>query len=217
MLVLYMQFKGTVSRDLHICFFLCQSMIWSSYTLWSVFFAYKISFVSRIFQFTRLGVVSLPCEWSWEWAIRLSAAPFVAPYWEPTTALMQMLFWRTIFEDVHCPSPGHFTAPYLWLPELSIISCVKPMANFLPLSPGLGQGKLTMLRCEIRKIRDENEIQKANERRRKLRSIEWYTQKNICANLVRLSLWTSWTKRQNILFQLPSILEYIKYIISRGF
>jgi hypothetical protein len=33
------------------------------------------------------------------WAIRLFAAPVVAPYWEPTTALMQMLFRREHFED----------------------------------------------------------------------------------------------------------------------
>jgi hypothetical protein len=60
--------------------------------------------------------VSLPCEWSW--AIRLSVAPVVVPYWEPTTVRMQMLFWRKIFEDGHCPNPGLFAAPYLELPEL---------------------------------------------------------------------------------------------------
>jgi hypothetical protein len=84
-------------------------------------------------------------------------APVVAPYWEPTTVLMQMLFWRKIFEDGHCPSPGLFAAPYLELPELSF-SCVKSIENILLLSPGLGQGKLTALRCENRKIRHENEI-----------------------------------------------------------
>jgi hypothetical protein len=51
-----------------------------------------------------------------------------------------------------------FAAPYLEFPELSLISYVKPMEKILPLSPGLGQGKLTTLRCENRKIRHENEI-----------------------------------------------------------
>jgi hypothetical protein len=58
----------------------------------------------------------------------------------------------------HCPSLGLFAAPYLELPELSLIFYVKPMENILPLSPGLGQGKLTTLRCENKKIRYENEI-----------------------------------------------------------
>jgi hypothetical protein len=40
-------------------------------------FAFKISISCRMFRFPRLGVVSLPCEWSW--AIRLSAAT-VVPY-----------------------------------------------------------------------------------------------------------------------------------------
>jgi hypothetical protein len=102
------------------------------------------------------------------WAIRLSAASVVAPFWEPITALMQMLFWRKNFEDGHGPSPGLFTAPYVELPELSLISYVKPMENILPLSPGLGKGELTTLRCEHRKIRHENEIQKANERLHKV-------------------------------------------------
>jgi hypothetical protein len=95
--------------------------------------------------------VSLPCEWSW--AIRPSAAPVVALYWESTTALMQMLFWRKNFEDGHCPSPGPFAAPYFEFTELSLISCVKPIE-----SPGLGQGKLTTLRCDNRTIRHENKI-----------------------------------------------------------
>jgi hypothetical protein len=59
---------------------------------------------------------------------------------------MQMLFWRTNFEDGHCPSSGLFAAPYLEFPELSFISYVKPIEKVLPLSPGLGQGKLTTLK-----------------------------------------------------------------------
>jgi hypothetical protein len=33
-----------------------------------------------------------------------------------------MLFRRKNFDDGHCPSPGLFAAPYLELPELSLIS-----------------------------------------------------------------------------------------------
>jgi hypothetical protein len=50
---------------------------------------------------------------------------------------MQMLFWRKIFEDEHCPSPGLFAifaAPYLGFPELSLISYVKSIEKILPLS-----------------------------------------------------------------------------------
>jgi hypothetical protein len=67
--------------------------------------------------------MSLPCKWSW--AFSLSAAPVVAPYWESTTALMQMLIWRENFEDGHCPSPGLFAAPHLEFPELSLFSYVQ--------------------------------------------------------------------------------------------
>jgi hypothetical protein len=34
----------------------------------------------------------------------------LAPYWEPTKAIMQMLFWRKNVEDGTCPSPGLFAA-----------------------------------------------------------------------------------------------------------
>jgi hypothetical protein len=36
-----------------------------------------------------------------------------------------MLFWRNNFEDGNCP--GLFAAPYLELPELSLISYVNPI------------------------------------------------------------------------------------------
>jgi hypothetical protein len=51
-----------VSRDLHI--YHSKDLI-SSYTLWACSFAYTITFSCRIFRFSRLGVVSLPYEWSW--------------------------------------------------------------------------------------------------------------------------------------------------------
>jgi hypothetical protein len=94
----------------------------------------NISISCRIFRFSRLGVVSLPCEWSW--AIRLQAATVVAP--EPTTTLMQMLFWRKNFEDRNSPSPGLFLAPDLVYPELSLISYVKPIEKYLALEPRTG-------------------------------------------------------------------------------
>jgi hypothetical protein len=66
--------------------------------------------------------------------------------------------------------PGLFAAPYLELPELSLISNVKLMkkASILQLSPGRGQGNLTTLRNENWKIRHENEIEKANKRLHKV-------------------------------------------------
>jgi hypothetical protein len=53
------------------------------------------------------------------------------------------------------------------------------------------QGKLTTPRLENQKIRHENEILKANERLHKAWDLQLYRliQKNICANLVRLSLY----------------------------
>jgi hypothetical protein len=62
------------------------------------FFALTFRFRVEFFYFS-MGIVSLPCEWSW--VIRLSAATIVTPYWEPTTAVMQMLFWLKNFEDGH--------------------------------------------------------------------------------------------------------------------
>jgi hypothetical protein len=44
-----------------------------------------------------------------------------------------MLFCRKIFEDGHSPSPGLFAALYLELPELSLISYVKPIEKYLAL------------------------------------------------------------------------------------
>jgi hypothetical protein len=69
----------------------------------------KLRFRVEFFRFLCLGVVSLP--WEWSWAIRLSAAPAVVPYWEPITALMQMLVWRNNIEDGSSPSPGLIAAP----------------------------------------------------------------------------------------------------------
>jgi hypothetical protein len=57
-----------------------------------------------IFLFSHLGEMRLP--WEWSWALRLSAAPVLAPM-----ELMQMVFWRTNFEDGKCPSPGAFCRP----------------------------------------------------------------------------------------------------------
>jgi hypothetical protein len=46
-----------------------------------------------------------------------------------------MLFlWKNV-EDGHCPNLALFAAPYLELPELSLIYSVKPTENILPLSP----------------------------------------------------------------------------------
>jgi hypothetical protein len=90
------------------------------------------------------------------WAIRLSAATVVDPYWEPTKAFVQMLFWRKIFEDGSCPSLGLFAAPYLEFLELSLVSYVILIEkNILPLSPGQGLNPRSthrVLRCENRKI-----------------------------------------------------------------
>jgi hypothetical protein len=48
---------------------------------------------------------------------------------------MQILFWPKNFEDGHCLIPGLFAAPYLELPELSLISYVKPIGKYLALAP----------------------------------------------------------------------------------
>jgi hypothetical protein len=67
--------KGIVSRDLHICFLVSIDIHLKFLHLMEPLVCFEISFSSRIFLFSRLGVVSLPCEWSR--AIRLSAAPVV--------------------------------------------------------------------------------------------------------------------------------------------
>jgi hypothetical protein len=52
-----------------------------------------------------------------------------------------MLFRRKNFEDGHCTSPGLFAAPYLELPELSLISYVcKTNGKYLAFEPRTGTG-----------------------------------------------------------------------------
>jgi hypothetical protein len=53
---------------------------------------------------------------------------------------MKMLVWRKNVEDGNCPSPGLFPAPYLKFPELSLISYVKPIENYLSFEPRTGTG-----------------------------------------------------------------------------
>jgi hypothetical protein len=139
----YKNIKGIVSRDWHTSFLVSIDRSEVPTHTKRVRLLLKFWFRVEFFD-VRLGVVSLPCEWSW--AIRLPTA--TVHY----SGLMQMLFWRENFEDGHFPSPGLFAATYLEFPELSLISYVKPIDKILPLSPGLGQGKLITLRCENRNI-----------------------------------------------------------------
>jgi hypothetical protein len=93
-----------------------------------------------------------------------------------------MLFWRNNIEDRNCPSPGLLAAPEY--PGLSLISYVKPIEKYLAFEPRGGsksqlysQSKLTTLRREILKIRQENEILNAKEPSpyvQEFQSIEWY-------------------------------------------
>jgi hypothetical protein len=77
-------------------------------------FAFKISISCQIFIFSRLIIVSLPCDWSW--AIGLSAASVVA--------VLGAQGGAHAMETVPC-SPGLFAAPEY--PGLSIISYVNPI------------------------------------------------------------------------------------------
>jgi hypothetical protein len=100
----------------------------------------------------------------WSFALRLSAATVIAPYWELKTTLIQMLFWRNNIEDGNCPSLGLFAAPELEYPGLSLISYVKQIEKYLAFEPRSGsKSQLTTPRRENRKIRQENKILKANE------------------------------------------------------
>jgi hypothetical protein len=148
--------KGIVSRDFGGVFFGIILYIWSSYTSGAGIFAFIILFSCRISR----SELTLWVELSF---------CHIAPYWEPcNTELMEMLFWLKNFEDGNCPSPGSglFAAPYIELPEFSLISCVKPIEKYLANEPRTGTKsqvysklKLTKLRCEIDwKIRHENEI-----------------------------------------------------------
>jgi hypothetical protein len=70
-----------VSRELQMFFFISIDRSHIAIPYGSGSFAFKISFLCRICQFSRLSVPvdSLLCEWSW--AIRLSTASVVAPYY----------------------------------------------------------------------------------------------------------------------------------------
>jgi hypothetical protein len=116
-------------------------------------FACKISFSCQIFWFSRLGVGSLHCELSW--AIRLSAASVVAPYYKGSH-YMQMLFWRKILKMSTVPVRGSYS------PILKI-SYVKPIEKYLVFELRIGtkcqlhsQSKLTFYkqRCENKEIRN---------------------------------------------------------------
>jgi hypothetical protein len=86
----------------------------------------------------------------------ISAVSVIAPYWEPATELMDILFWRKNLDDGNCPSPGLFVASYLQFLELSY---VKPIEKYFAIEPWTGtksqiysQGELTTLRCKNKKI-----------------------------------------------------------------
>jgi hypothetical protein len=108
----------------------------------------------------------------------LVSASVIAPYWEPTTGLKEMLFWRTFFEDGHCPGPGLIAAPYsefLIISGALIISYVKPIKNNFPLSPELGlnprfTNMVSSLYAEMRKSNNSTLKRnlKANERLHKV-------------------------------------------------
>jgi hypothetical protein len=97
--------KGIVSRDLHICFLVSIESSEDPTPYGAVHLILKFSFHVKFFRFSRLSVVSLPCEWSL--AIRPFAAPVVAPYWEPTTAHIQMLFWWKTLKMDTVPVRSH--------------------------------------------------------------------------------------------------------------
>jgi hypothetical protein len=86
---------------------------------------------------------------------------------------MQMLFWRTDFEDGMWPTPGGLLQPqtynFYYYPELLLISNVKPIGKYLAFEPRIGTKCPAPLtgsthRRENRKILHENVILKSNER-----------------------------------------------------
>jgi hypothetical protein len=92
-------FKGIVSRDLHICLLVSidRSQVATPYGAGS--FAFKISFSCRIFRFRVSAYIVYSVN-------RAGLLDFPQLLSKPRTrnGLMQMLFWRKIFEDKHCPS-----------------------------------------------------------------------------------------------------------------
>jgi hypothetical protein len=84
-----------------------------------------------------------------------------------------------------------------WALRLSAATGIELIEKYLAIEPRSGskghlhsQGKLTTPMRENRKIRHENLILKANERLHKVWKLKIYriVSKNICANLVRISL-----------------------------
>jgi hypothetical protein len=94
--------------------FWCHTKDLMSLHIRSMVILLKFGFQVEFVWFLGLCVASLLCESSW--AIRLSAASVVAPYWVPTLRLMQVHF-----EDGYCPSPGVLSAAlYLEFLRLSV-------------------------------------------------------------------------------------------------
>jgi hypothetical protein len=94
-----------------------------------------------------------------------------SPYWEPTTALMQMLFWRKNFEDKNCPSSGLLQPRRVSGALISFLSKTnrKNLAGLGLNSYSLicSQGKLTMLRCE----KSKNSAQKRDLKSKRMETL----------------------------------------------
>jgi hypothetical protein len=137
-------------------------------------------------------VVSLLCEFIL--AIRLSAAPVVAPYYNPSTGIEQRRFFLKNLK-METVSVRESASPYLefyYYPELSLISFVKPTEKYTAFDPPTGTVWQIMSHSKLtirQDAKSKNSTRKRSFKTKQIsnfRSIEWHT-KNILQNLVRLS------------------------------
>jgi hypothetical protein len=108
--------KGIASPDFVVCFLVSYDRSEVERTCGVYLFIwFKTSISGQILWFSRLGVVSLPCEFSW--AIRLSVATVVAPYGahygsHANVALAENFWrWKVSQSGAHC-SPVSFRSSH---------------------------------------------------------------------------------------------------------
>jgi hypothetical protein len=123
----------------------------------------------RIFRFSRLGVVSLPCEWSWHLvSVRGSKAKYFSIGF---TLEINKSSGNSKYGAANSPGLGKFLSSKCFRQTSICMSAVvgslyggaTPVAAESPIAQLDSQSKLTTPRHENRKIRHENEIVKANQ------------------------------------------------------
>jgi hypothetical protein len=174
----------------------CHSIDLKFLHIWSLFVAFKIMFLCWIFQFLHLGVVSLPLEWSWHWVpVRGSNERYfflLVLHWQLKKEL------RILVKSL-CQWSGTIAIFNIFMPNHQFHECLSesPVRSYCTSGAAESliaqldsQGKFTTSRRKNLKIWHQNKTLKSNKHAAYVEELQIYRliPKNICANLLRLSL-----------------------------